>query len=332
MSDDSLLLEATDLRLRLRTHAGAVDAVRGVSFRLRRGETLGLVGESGCGKSLTAMTLMGLQPEGATVSGSLRFHGEELIGQSEARWCALRGDRIAMVFQEPMAALNPVHTIGHQVAEPLRLHRGLSAAAARKEAVALLDRVGIADASRRFDAWPHQFSGGQRQRITIAMALACGPDLLIADEPTTALDVTIAGQILQLIRDLVRERSMGLILISHDLGVIAQNVSRMMVMYGGMVVESGPTREVFTRRAHPYTQGLFGSRPQLGMAAHQGGGRRARLAAIPGNVPELRHMPAGCPFAGRCPVAQPTCGDQKPADVRVAPDHHARCVRLEAVA
>ena len=332
MSDDSLLLEATDLRLRLRTHAGAVDAVRGVSFRLRRGETLGLVGESGCGKSLTAMTLMGLQPEGATVSGSLRFHGEELIGQSEARWCALRGDRIAMVFQEPMSALNPVHTIGHQVAEPLRLHRGLSAAAARKEAVALLDRVGIADASRRFDAWPHQFSGGQRQRITIAMALACGPDLLIADEPTTALDVTIAGQILQLIRDLVREHSMGLILISHDLGVIAQNVSRMMVMYGGMVVESGPTREVFTRRAHPYTQGLFGSRPQLGMAAHQGGGRRARLAAIPGNVPELRHMPAGCPFAGRCPVAQPTCGDQKPADVRVAPDHHARCVRLEAVA
>lgn len=332
MSDDSLLLEATDLRLRLRTHAGAVDAVRGVSFRLRRGETLGLVGESGCGKSLTAMTLMGLQPEGATVSGSLRFHGEELIGQSEARWCALRGDRIAMVFQEPMSALNPVHTIGHQVAEPLRLHRGLSAAAARKEAVALLDRVGIADASRRFDAWPHQFSGGQRQRITIAMALACGPDLLIADEPTTALDVTIAGQILQLIRDLVREHSMGLILISHDLGVIAQNVSRMMVMYGGMVVESGPTREVFTRRAHPYTQGLFGSRPQLGMAAHQGGGRRARLAAIPGNVPELRHMPAGCPFAGRCPVAQPTCGDQKPADVRVAPDHHARCVRLEAAA
>ena len=332
MSDDTLLLEATDLRLRLRTHAGAVDAVRGVSFKLRRGETLGLVGESGCGKSLTAMTLMGLQPEGATVSGSLRFHGEELIGQSEARWCALRGDRIAMVFQEPMSALNPVHTIGHQVAEPLRLHRGLSAAAARQEAVALLDRVGIADASRRFDAWPHQFSGGQRQRITIAMALACAPDLLIADEPTTALDVTIAGQILQLIRDLVRERSMGLILISHDLGVIAQNVSRMMVMYGGMVVESGPTREVFTRRAHPYTQGLFGSRPLLGMAAHQGGGRRARLAAIPGNVPELRHMPAGCPFAGRCPVAQPTCGDQKPADVRVAPDHHARCVRLEAVA
>jgi len=332
MSENTPLLEVVDLGLRLRTHAGAVDAVRRLNFSLRRGETLGLVGESGCGKSLTAMTLMGLQPEGSTVSGSLRFHGEELIGQSEARWCALRGDRIGMVFQEPMSALNPVHTIGHQVAEPLRLHRGLSAAHARKEAVALLDRVGIADAARRFDAWPHQFSGGQRQRITIAMALACGPDLLIADEPTTALDVTIAGQILQLIRDLVRERSMGLILISHDLGVIAQNVSHMMVMYGGLVVESGPTREVFTRRAHPYTQGLFGSRPQLGMAMHASGGHRARLAAIAGTVPELRHMPPGCPFAGRCPVALPTCMNQMPSDIRLEPDHHARCVRLESAA
>ena len=330
MTAQSPLLEVRNLGVRLHTHAGPADAVRGVSFSLQRGETLGLVGESGCGKSLTAMTLMGLQPEGSTVSGSLRFHGEEMIGQSEARWCALRGDRIGMVFQEPMSALNPVHTIGHQVAEPLRLHRGLTSAAARKEAVALLDRVGIADAARRFDAWPHQFSGGQRQRITIAMALACGPDLLIADEPTTALDVTIAGQILQLIRDLVRERSMGLILISHDLGVIAQNVSRMMVMYGGMVVESGPTRDVFTRRAHPYTQGLFGSRPQLGMAARADGAMRTRLAAIPGNVPELRHMPPGCPFAGRCPVALPTCETQMPADTRLEPFHHARCVRLEA--
>jgi peptide/nickel transport system ATP-binding protein len=330
MTNTTPLLEANDLRLRLRTHAGTVDAVRGVNLSLRRGETLGLVGESGCGKSLTAMTLMGLHPEGATVSGSLRFHGEEMIGQSEARWCALRGDRIGMVFQEPMSALNPVHTVGHQVAEPLRLHRGLTAAAARKEAVALLDRVGIADAARRFDAWPHQFSGGQRQRITIAMALACGPDLLIADEPTTALDVTIAGQILQLIRDLVRERDMGLILISHDLGVIAQNVSHMMVMYGGMVVESGPTREVFSRRAHPYTQGLFGSRPQLGPQAHTGSGARARLAAIPGNVPELRNMPAGCPFADRCVVSLPACQGEMPPLIQLGQDHCARCVLLES--
>ncbi len=330
MMNTSPLLEVNDLGLRLRTHGGMVNAVRGVSFTLRRGETLGLVGESGCGKSLTAMTIMGLQPEGAVATGSLRFHGEEMIGQSEARWCALRGDRIGMVFQEPMSALNPVHTVGHQVAEPLRLHRGLNAAAARKEAVALLDRVGIADAARRFDAWPHQFSGGQRQRITIAMALACGPDLLIADEPTTALDVTIAGQILQLIRDLVRERSMGLILISHDLGVIAQNVERMMVMYGGLVVESGRTRDVFTRRAHPYTQGLFGSRPQLGPQECQPGGQRARLAAIPGNVPELRHMPPGCPFAGRCAVAMPTCESRMPADTRLGHEHHARCALLES--
>ena len=303
--------------------------MRGVSFTLQRGETLGLVGESGCGKSLTAMALMGLHPDGASATGSLRFQGEEMMGQSETRWCALRGDRIGMVFQEPMSALNPVHTIGRQVAEPLRLHRNLSAAAARREAVALLDRVGIADAGRRFDAWPHQFSGGQRQRITIAMALACGPDLLIADEPTTALDVTIAGQILQLIRDLVRERNMGLILISHDLGVIAQNVSRMMVMYGGMVVESGPTREVFARRAHPYTQGLFGSRPQLGPQARTANGARARLAAIPGNVPELRNMPAGCPFADRCAVALPACKVELPRPVNLGQDHAARCVLLE---
>ena len=332
MPPDTPLLDVQNLGLRLRTHAGPVDAVRGVSFTLQRGETLGLVGESGCGKSLTAMALMGLHPEGASVSGSLRFQGEEMMGQGESRWCALRGDRIGMVFQEPMSALNPVHTIGRQVAEPLRLHRKLSAAAARREAVALLDRVGIADAARRFDAWPHQFSGGQRQRITIAMALACGPDLLIADEPTTALDVTIAGQILQLIRDLVRERGMGLILISHDLGVIAQNVNRMMVMYGGMVVEGGPTRDVFTRRAHPYTQGLFGSRPQLGPQERTASGARPRLAAIPGNVPELRHLPDGCPFADRCAVALASCRDTLPPTVLLGAEHAARCVRLEPAA
>jgi len=326
------LLEVRDLGIRLRTHAGPVDAVRSVSFSLQRGETLGLVGESGCGKSLTAMALMGLQPEGATTSGGLRFQGKELMGQGDAQWCRIRGDRIGMIFQEPMSALNPVHTIGRQVAEPLRLHRGLQEAAARREAVALLDRVGIPDAARRYDAWPHQFSGGQRQRITIAMALACGPDLLIADEPTTALDVTIAGQILQLIRDLVRERGMGLILISHDLGIIAQNVSRMMVMYGGMVVESGPTKEVFTRRAHPYTQGLFGSRPQLGPKTCHAGEARPRLASIPGNVPELQQLPRGCPFADRCTVALPECPGVVPASTWLGQGHSARCLLLERAA
>ena len=235
------LLEVSNLRIRLQTHRGPADAVRGVSFALERGETLGLIGESGCGKSITAMSLMGLLPESAQVTGSIRFDGQELVGRTDAQMCQLRGNRIGMVFQEPMTALNPVHTIGRQVAEPLRLHRGMDATVARKEAIALLDRVGIPNAAQRIDAYPHQFSGGQRQRITIAMALACGPDLLIADEPTTALDVTIQQQILDLISDLVAERNMAMILISHDLGVISQNVDRMMVMYGGTVVESGST-------------------------------------------------------------------------------------------
>ena len=207
------LLDVSTLRVRLQTHRGPADAVRGVSFALERGETLGLIGESGCGKSLTAMALMGLLPESAEVSGNIRFDGQELVGTSDAQMCRLRGHRIGMVFQEPMTALNPVHTIGRQVAEPLRLHLGLDKTTAQQRAIALLDRVGIPQAAQRFDAYPHQFSGGQRQRITIAMALACGPDLLIADEPTTALDVTIQQQILDLISDLVAERNMALILI-----------------------------------------------------------------------------------------------------------------------
>ncbi len=244
------LLEVNDLSVRLQTQRGPAYAVRNVSFSLERGATLGLIGESGCGKSITAMSLMGLLPDNALVTGSIRFDGEELVGKKDAQLCRIRGDRIGMIFQEPMTALNPVHSIGRQVAEPLRLHRGMNGADARKEAIALLDRVGIPDAARRIDAYPHQFSGGQRQRITIAMALACGPDLLIADEPTTALDVTIQQQILDLIRELVAERGMALMLISHDLGVIAQNVAHMLVMYGGSVVESGPTESVFAHMMH----------------------------------------------------------------------------------
>jgi peptide/nickel transport system ATP-binding protein len=320
------LLEVHDLSVRLDTHRGPALAVRDVSFTLERGHTLGLVGESGCGKSMTAMALMGLLPENAQVGGSIRFDGQELTSKTDAQMCEIRGNRIGMIFQEPMTALNPVHSIGHQVAEPLRLHRGLSAGAARKEAVALLDRVGIPDAARRIDAYPHQFSGGQRQRITIAMALACGPDLLIADEPTTALDVTIQRQILELIADLVAERGMALLLISHDLGVIAQNARRMLVMYGGSVVESGPTPEVFAHRMHPYTLGLFGARP--GLRSHKG----QRLAMIPGTVPELVDLPAGCPFAGRCAFTIPECHVIVPPPIEVGPDHRARCIRLDAVA
>ncbi len=320
------LLEVENLSVVLQTQRGPARAVRGVSFSLERGQTLGLVGESGCGKSITAMSLLGLLPENAQVTGSIRFDGQELVGLPERDLCALRGDRIGMIFQEPMTALNPVHTVGRQVAEPLRLHRGLDTAAARKEAIALLDRVGIPDAARRIDAYPHQFSGGQRQRITIAMALACGPDLLIADEPTTALDVTIQQQILALIRELVAERGMAMILISHDLGVVAQNVRRMMVMYGGSVVESGPTREVFAHRMQPYTLGLFGARPALGAARGQ------RLVTIPGTVPELVDLPPGCPFAGRCRFTIPECHATVPPPVEVGSGHQARCIRLDAVA
>ena len=328
------LLEVSHLRVRLQTHQGAVDAVRGIDFALHRGETLGLVGESGCGKSLTALALMGLLPEAAQASGSILLDGQELVGLDDSALCRLRGNRIGMVFQEPMTALNPVHPIGDQVAEPLRLHRGMDRAAARREALALLERVGIADAARRLDAYPHQFSGGQRQRITIAMALACGPDLLIADEPTTALDVTIQQQILDLISDLVAERNMALILISHDLGVISQNVDRMMVMYGGSVVENGSTASVFSAMAHPYTRGLFAARPHLG-AVHAPG-QRPRLSTIPGTVPELVDLPAGCPFAGRCSYTVDDCHHKQPEATLVATDadgdHLVRCLRREAIA
>ena len=316
------LLDVRNLGVGLQTQRGPAAAVRGLSFSLERGETLGLVGESGCGKSITAMALMGLLPENAVVSGSIHFDQQELVGQRDETLQQLRGNRIGMIFQEPMTALNPLHSIGRQVAEPLRLHRGASRAAARRQALALLDRVGIADATRRFDAYPHQFSGGQRQRITIAMALACEPDLLIADEPTTALDVTIQGQILDLISALVQERGMALLLISHDLGVIAENVSRMMVMYGGMVVESGPTAVVFRHMAHPYTRGLFGARPQLGS------GRGRRLSTIEGTVPELVDLPAGCPFLERCPRSAADCAAM-PSAVELGQSHQANCWHLD---
>ena len=320
------LLEVDNLRVGLQTQRGPAQAVRGISFKLARGETLGIVGESGCGKSITAMSLMGLLPDNATVGGSIRLDGQELVGLSETSMCQIRGNRIGMIFQEPMTALNPVHTIARQVAEPLRLHRGASKAEARREALALLERVGIPDAASRLDAYPHQFSGGQRQRIGIAMALACGPDLLIADVPTTALDVTIQKQILDLLQELVAERGMALILISHDLGVIARSAARMLVMYGGSVVESGPTAAVFRDRAHPYTQGLFAARPALGAARGQ------RLATIAGSVPELVDLPPGCPFAGRCRHTVDACHTTVPEPKLLPRGHSVRCIRLAEIA
>ncbi len=318
------LLEVTDLRVTLRTSRGPADVLRGVSFAMQRGDTLGLIGESGCGKSITALALMGLLPEGAQVSGSIRLGGRELTALDESQWCELRGSRMGMVFQEPMTALNPLHTVGHQIAESLRLHRGMDAAQARAQALRLLERVRLPQAAQRLNAYPHQLSGGQRQRVVIAIALACGPDLLIADEPTTALDVTVQREVLELIAELVAQDGMGLLLISHDLGVMAQTVRQLLVMYAGTVVESGPTAAVFQRLAHPYTRGLFAARPRLGLP------RGTRLATIPGRVPELHDMPRGCPFAPRCTLAEPACEAWLPPSVPVGPGHHARCLKVDA--
>ena len=317
------LLTVTDLRVTLNTARGQADALRGVSFSMARGDTLGLIGESGCGKSITALALMGLLPEGAKVSGSIVFDGQPMTTLAEAQLCRIRGNRIGMVFQEPMTALNPLHTVARQIGESLRLHKGLSGAAARAEALRLLERVRLPQAAQRLDAHPHQLSGGQRQRVVIAIALACGPDLLVADEPTTALDVTLQREVLDLIQELVREDGMGLLLISHDLGVMADTVQRMLVMYGGTVVESGPTAEVFRRLAHPYSRGLFAARPRLGLA------RGTRLATIPGRVPELIDMPAGCPFADRCALVIGDCRRALPAVETVSPGHAVRCIRWQ---
>ncbi len=323
------LLEVSGLRVALPTPRGPAEALRGIELQMQRGDTLGLIGESGCGKSMTALALMGLLPEGAQLQGSIRLNGRELVGLPDDEMCTLRGNRIGMVFQEPMTALNPLHTVGQQIAEPLRLHRQMGRGEARAEALRLLEKVQLPQAVQRLDAYPHQLSGGQRQRVTIAMALACGPDLLIADEPTTALDVTIQGEILDLIHELVTDSGMALLLISHDLGVMARSVARLLVMYGGTVVEAGPTAEVFAQLAHPYTRGLFGARPRLGTARVNG--RKPALATIPGRVPELVDMPPGCPFADRCTWVLDACRGAPPPAVAVGPEHLVRCLRTDAV-
>jgi peptide/nickel transport system ATP-binding protein len=316
----SPLLEVTDLSVTLPTAHGRRAALRGVSFTLERGGTLGLVGESGCGKSMTALALMGLLPDGAQRAGSIRFDGQELTALDDVAMGALRGDRIGMVFQEPMTALNPVHRIGDQIGESLRLHKGLDGAAAHAEALRLLERVQLANARERLAAWPHQLSGGQRQRVVLAIALACGPDLLIADEPTTALDATVQREVLDLLDELRRDSGMALLLISHNLDVMAPRVQRLAVMYGGLIVESGPTRALFETPAHPYTRGLLAARPRLGLA------RGTRLATIAGRVPALHEMPAGCAFADRCDRVGDDCRAGLPA-VQVVSDGHAlRCL------
>jgi peptide/nickel transport system ATP-binding protein len=316
------LLELTDLTVTLPTARGPAKALRDVSFALERGHTVGLIGESGCGKSLTALAIMGLLPELAKVSGSIRFDNQELVGQTDAVLRKIRGAKIAMIFQEPMTALNPLHTISKQIAEPLMLHKHLNRQQAVQEALRLLERVRLPRAKERLNTYPHQLSGGQRQRVMIAIALACSPDLLIADEPTTALDVTIQKEVLKLISELVREDGMGLLLISHNLGLMQDQVERVMVMYAGSVVESAPTAELFSQRHHPYTQGLFASRPYMAMA------RGTRLITIPGRVPELGSVITGCAFADRCTKVVDSCRLETPSLIQTAPPplvHEARC-------
>jgi peptide/nickel transport system ATP-binding protein len=305
------LLQVSDLRVSLPTARGWAKALRGLNLRMERGQTLGLIGESGCGKSLTALAVMGLLPERSQVSGSIRLLGQELVNMTEPQLCQLRGARMAMIFQEPMTALNPLHPIWKQIAEPLRLHQHMGVTEAKARALQLLDRVQLPRARERLDAYPHELSGGQRQRVMISMALACSPDLLIADEPTTALDVTVQKEVLSLIQQLVREDGMGLLLISHDLGLMHDQVDRVAVMYGGAVVESAATPELFAQRAHPYTRGLFAARPRLGLA------RGTRLTTIAGSVPELVDLPQGCAFSDRCDVAVDECALTPPPAERI---------------
>jgi peptide/nickel transport system ATP-binding protein len=291
--------------------------VRGVSFTLDEGQSLGVVGESGSGKTMTALAIMGLLPDGAKVGGAIRFEGRDLARASEAEMQKLRGDRIAMVFQEPMTALNPLHRIGDQIAEPLRLHRGFSRARANAEAVRLLERVRLRDPEKLARAYPFALSGGERQRAMIAMALACGPKLLIADEPTTALDVTVQAKILDLLAELGAASGLSILLVSHDLAVIARHCRRVMVMYGGAVMEEGPVEAVLGQALHPYTRALLAARPKLGAP-------RERLASIPGAAGA---SPTGCAFATRCPLALPACREEPPA-VSLPGGHVVRCVRV----
>ncbi|WP_439885786.1 ABC transporter ATP-binding protein [Pseudomonas syringae] len=302
--------------------AGApANVVDGVSFSVQRGKTLAIVGESGCGKSVTSMALMGLLPDTARITAhTSALLDEALLGMSDERLLDVRGNRMAMIFQEPMTSLNPVFTIGEQIAESVIRHQGMSARDARQRALQMLEKVRVPDAVQRLDAYPHELSGGMRQRAMIAMALANDPALIIADEPTTALDVTIQAQILSLIANLQSETGTAMILITHDLGVVAEVADDVMVMYAGRVMESGPVKTLFDDPQHPYTIGLMGSMPSIGP-------REGRLATINGRVPTPAEMPTGCRFAGRCPFVIQACHEARPALLELTPGHFAACIR-----
>jgi oligopeptide/dipeptide ABC transporter ATP-binding protein len=323
--EPSPLLAIEDLRIAFRTERGDLPAVDGVSIAVHAGETLGLVGESACGKSTTCHAVLRLTPANGRISGRIMFAGVDLLALDRQALDALRGRDIAMIFQDPVASLNPVHRIGSQIGEVLKLHQGMSAASAAAETRRLLDIVGIPDPGRRMTEYPHQLSGGMNQRAGIAMALASRPKLLIADEPTTALDVTIQAQILDLLRMLQRKFGMALILVTHDLGVVAEMADRVAVMYAGRIVEQAPVAELFARPRHPYTRGLLASIPSLDGAAE-------RLHVIDGNVPNLDALPPGCRFSPRCTHAIPTCDAGAPPMVTAGRGHDAACIRLAELA
>jgi peptide/nickel transport system ATP-binding protein len=317
------LLEVENLQTHFRTPDGVNRAVDGVSFQVEQGETLAIVGESGCGKSVTANSILRLIPEPpGKIAGKIRFQGTDLLQLSDRAMRAIRGNDISMIFQEPMTSLNPVLNVGRQLGETLRLHQGLDKRAAEARAVEMLTLVGIPEPRRRVREYPHQMSGGMRQRVMIAMALACNPKLLIADEPTTALDVTIQAQILALMADLKRKVGAAIVLITHDLGVVAEVAERVMVMYAGRKVEEASVKQLFRSPRHPYTQGLLGAVPKLGSSLT---GKDTKLAEIPGLVPSLKERILGCVFASRCPLATELCRQLPPALETKAPGHVAAC-------
>ena len=315
------LLELRQLSVSFATDDGTVRAVDGIDLAVQRGRTLGLVGELGCGKSVTSLAVMGLlPPENSKVSGEVHFEGRDLLRIPVRELRDLRGARLAMIFQEPMTSLNPSYTIGNQIVEAIQRHQGLNAAAAKARAIEMLKLVRISSPEKRFDDYPHKLSGGMRQRAMIAMALACGPQLLIADEPTTALDVTIQAQILDLMRGLRRDTGTAIILITHDLGVVAEMADDVAVMYAGQIVERASVASLFARPEHPYTVGLLGSIPRLDV-------KRERLPSIEGRVPDMTQPPDGCRFAARCPFVETACRAEAPALIEVAPGHLSRCRR-----
>lgn len=320
------LLEIQGLKTYFHMETGVAKAVDDVSFHIDSGETLGLVGESGCGKSVTALSIMRLiqSPPGRIDGGSIMFRGKDLLAISEAEMRSVRGNDIAMIFQEPMTSLNPVFTIGSQIIEAVRLHQGVSAQESRNRTVEMLKLVGIADPGQRIDEYPHQLSGGMRQRVMIAMALSCNPDLLIADEPTTALDVTIQAQIMELLASLRDELKMAILLITHDLGVVADSTHRMAVMYAGRIVEEGTTEIIFKSPAHPYTKGLIESVPRLDAV-------QERLQVIEGTVPDSIDLPLGCPFNPRCTMADDRCRSELPELETVGTNHSSRCFKSNQV-